>query len=190
MQAQDAVAAVFPDQLVAETAIKRLTAAGVPLRSISVVCKSQSAGGKVTGLQDARLRDPRPQDVGGPRSGNSRGALSGLFLGGVHLTIPTTGPVVVMGHLADAVSAVEGAVVVGGLGGLAGIEAPEDIVQRYETAIAADAVLMLAHGQASDLAQTEDMLKALNPSHLELRPCGQPSVLSAEEVGRLVGMLV
>jgi len=186
MQAQDAVAAVFPDQLVAETAVKRLTAAGVPLQSISVVCKRHSAGEKVTGLQDARL-----QDMGGrPRSWDSRGALSGLFLNGVHLTIPTTGPVVVLGHLAHAVSAVDGAVVVGGLGGLAGIQVPEDSVQRYEAAIAADAVLMLAHGQAGDLAQAEDMLKALNPSYLELHPCGRPSVLSAEEVGRLAGMLV
>ncbi len=83
-----------------------------------------------------------------------------------------------------------GAVVVGGLGGLAGIQVPEGTVQRYETAIAADAVLMLAHGRAGDLAQAEDMLKALNPSYLELHPCGQPSVLSAEKVGRLAGMLV
>ncbi len=64
MQAQDAVAAVFPDQFVAEAAVKRLTAAGVSLQSISVVCKRHSAGEKVTDLQDARL-----QDVGGRLGG-------------------------------------------------------------------------------------------------------------------------
>ena len=186
MQAQDAVAAVFPDQLVAEAAIKRLTAAGIPLQSISVVCRSHSAGEKVTGLQDSHM-----QGMGGPlRSWSSRGALGGLFPGGVDLTTPTTGPVVVLGYLANAVAAVDGAVVVGGLSGLAGIQVPKDVVQRYETAIAADAVLMLAHGQAGDLAQAEDTLKALNPSYRELPPCGPPSVLSAEEVGRLAGMLV
>ena len=139
MQAQDAVAAVFPDQLVAETAIKRLTAARVSLQSISVVCKSRSAGEKVTGPQD-----PRPQDMGrGLGSWSNHDALWGLFLGGVHLTIPTTGPAVVMGHLANMVSAVDGAVVVGGLGGLAGIQVLEDTMQRYETAIAAGSYWVL-----------------------------------------------
>ena len=57
-------------------------------------------------------------------------------------------------------------------------------------AIAADNVLVMAHGEAGGLAQAESMLKALKPSHLELHPCGEPSVLSADSIGRLLGMLV
>ncbi len=47
--AQDAVAAVFPDAQAAEGAVKQLTAAGVPLRVISVVGKGHHAGDRVTG---------------------------------------------------------------------------------------------------------------------------------------------
>ena len=183
--AQDAVAAVFPDAQAAESAVKQLTAAGVPLQAISVVGKGHHTGDRVTGPHTM-------SDRVGAWDGRSavRGGLPGLPLGGVVLTIPPAGPVVVQGYLAAAVSAVEGAVVVGGLGGLAGIDAPPDVVLRYETAIAADSVLVMAHGEAGELAQAESMLKALNPSHLELHPCGQPAVLSADSIGRLLGMVV
>lgn len=183
--AQDAVAAVFPDAQAAGGAVKQLTAAGVPLRAISVVGKGHHAGDQVTSFYTMSDR---------VKAWGSRGAfwggLSGLSFDGVVLNIPPAGPVVVLGYLAAAVSTVEGAVVVGGLGGLAGIDAPRDIVRRYETAIAADSVLVMAHGEAGELAQAETTLKALNPSHLDLHPCGQPSVLAADTVGRLLGMLV
>ena len=185
MQSQDAVAAIFPDHVAAGAAIERLTAAGVPLRSVSVVGKGCHADEIAAGRRGTNGR---------ARSWGSRSAswsgLSNLSLDGVLLTIRPGDPVVVLGYLATAVSAVEGAVVVGGLGGLAGIKAPQDSMLRYETAIAADGFLVLAHGRADDLAQVEDMLKPLNPSHLEHHPCGQPSVLSAETAGRLAGMLV
>ena len=183
--ARDAVAAVFPDAQTAGSAVKHLTAAGVPLQAISVVGKGHHTGGRVTGFY---TMSDRVKALGS--RGAFWGGLSGLPLGGVLLTIPPAGPVVVLGYLAAAVSTVEGAIVVGGLGGLVGIEAPREIVQRYETAIAADSVLVMAHGGADELAQAESMLKALNPSHLELHPCGQPAVLSPDSIGRLLGMLV
>ena len=183
--AQDAVTAVFPDAQAAESAVKQLTAAGVPLQAISIVGKGRHTGDRVTGLHTI---SDRVNALG--NRGAFRGGLSGLSLDGVLMTIPPAGPVVVLGYLAAAVSAVDGAVVVGGLGGLAGIDAPRDVVQRYETAIAADGVLVMAHGLAGELAQAESMLKALNPSHLELHPCGQPAVLPAHSIGRLLGMLV
>ena len=183
--ARDAVAAVFSDPRTAEAAVERLTAAGVPLQAISIVGKGPHAGERVAGIQN---RDGRVKAWGSRRA--FWGGLSALPLDGVLLTIPPAGPVVVLGYLATAVSAVDGVVVVGGLGGLAGIDAPRDSVLQYESAIASDGVLVLAHGTATDLAQAEHMLKALNPTHLELHPCGQPSVLSADAVGRLAGMLV
>ena len=183
--AQDAVAAAFPDPQAAEAAVKRLTAAGVPLQTISIVGKGPHAGEGMARLNngDGRMK------AWGSR-GSFWGGLSALPVDGVFLTIPPAGPVVVLGYLAAAVSAVDGVVVVGGLGGLAGIDATRDSMLQYESVIAADGVLVLAHGTAADLAQAEHMLKALNPTHLELHPCGQPSVLSADAVGRLAGMLV
>ena len=164
--------------------MKQLTAAGVPLQAISIVGKGHRADDRVSGLRTMGDR------VEAWDSRGARGGLPGLPLDGVLMTIPPAGAVVVQGYLAAAVSAVEGAVVVGGLGGLAGIDAPRDVVLRYETAIATDGVLVMAHGEAGELAQAESVLKVLNPSHLELHPCGQPAVLSADSIGRLLGMLV
>ena len=183
--AHDAVAAVFPNAQAAESAVKQLTAAGVPLQAISIVGKGHHADDSVAGLRTMGDRVKAWDSRGGVRGG-----VSGLPLDGVLMTIPPAGQIVVQGYLAAAVTAVEGAVVVGGLGGLAGIDAPRDVVLRYETAIAADGVLVMAHGGTGELAQAESMLKALNPSHLELHPCGQPAVLSANSIGRLLGMLV
>ena len=183
--AQDAVAAVFPDAQAAEGAVKQLTAAGVPLQAISIVGKGHHPG---DGVRSFPTMGDRVKAWDG--RGASRGGLPGLPFDGVLLTIAPAGAVVVQGYLAAAVSAVEGAVVVGGLGGLAGIDAPPEVVSQYEAAIAADNVLVMAHGKAGGLAQAESMLKALKPSHLELHPCGEPSVLSADSIGRLLGMLV
>jgi len=104
--------------------------------------------------------------------------------------------VIVLGYLAAAaVSAVEGAVVVGGLsalgGALAGIGIPRDSVLQYETAIAADGFLVMAHGATSDMAQAEYALKGLHPSHLELHQGGQtfvtPDVAAGVSQGEAVG---
>ena len=189
--AQDSVAAVFPDHQTAEAAVKTLTAAGVPLKSISIVGKGYHTDEKVVGFYNMGDR----VKFWGSR-GAFWGALWGLFFGGVFLTIPLTGPVIVLGYLAAAaVSAVEGAVVVGGLsalgGALAGIGIPRDSVLQYETAIAADGFLVMAHGATSDMAQAEYALKGLHPSHLELHQGGQtfvtPNVAAVVPQGEVVG---
>jgi len=63
----------------------------------------------------------------------------GLFLGGLFLTVPVVGHVVVLGYLASvAIGAIENAVVVGGLSALGAalysIGIPKDSVIQYETA--------------------------------------------------------
>ena len=69
---------------------------------------------------------------------------------------------------------------VGGLSALgaalAGIGISRDSVLQYETAIAADGFLVMAHGTVGDMAQTEYVLKGLNPSHLEVHSGGQTFV--------------
>ncbi len=174
--AQDSVAAVFPNHQSAEAAVKALTAAGVPLKSISIVGKGYHTDEKVVGFYNMGDR----VKFWGSR-GAFWGGLWGLFFGGVFLTIPLTGPVIVLGYLAAAaVSAVEGAVVVGGLsalgGALAGIGIPRDSVLQYETAIAADGFLVMAHGATGEMAQAEYALKGLHPSQLELHQGGKTFV--------------
>ena len=111
------------------------------------------------------------------------------------LTLPVTGPVILVGYVAAAAaSAVEGALMVGGLSALgaalAGIGIPRDSVLQYETAIAADGFLVMAHGTAGDMAQADYVLKSLNPSHLELHQGGQTFVAPGATDKQLAGMAV
>jgi hypothetical protein len=96
-----------------------------------------------------------------------------LFFGGVFLMVPVVGQVLVLGYLATAVaSAVDGAVVVGGLSvlgaALSSIGVPKDSVLQYETALEADAFLVTAHGSGAELARARIILSAANPSSLDL----------------------
>ena len=97
----------------------------------------------------------------------------GLFFGGLFLTIPLIGHVVVLGYLAaTAISAVEGAVVVGGMSAvgasLAGIGIPKNSILRYETAIKADDFLVMAHGQLSEMTRARSVLATMHPKHLDM----------------------
>ncbi|MGA2089708.1 MAG: DUF1269 domain-containing protein, partial [Stellaceae bacterium] len=101
------------------------------------------------------------------------GGLWGLFLGGVLLTIPLVGPVMVLGYLsAVVVSAVEGAILVGGLTALgaalysAGI--PRNSVIQYEQAVKADGFLVIVHGAVAELTRAKAILAQGNPSRLDL----------------------
>ncbi|MEW9586483.1 hypothetical protein [Paraburkholderia sp. DGU8] len=100
------------------------------------------------------------------------GGLWGLLMGGVFLTIPVLGPIVVLGHLAVViVSAVEGAVVVGTLSALgatlvnAGL--PTASVIHYEAAIQADGFIVMAHGAPDEMARAKAVLATHQPARLD-----------------------
>jgi hypothetical protein len=101
------------------------------------------------------------------------GGLWGLFLGGLFMTIPVVGHVVVLGYLAaTAISAVEGALMVGGLSALGAalysIGIPKDSVIQYEAAVKADSFLVMAHVAAADIARAKAILATANPSRLDV----------------------
>jgi hypothetical protein len=86
---------------------------------------------------------------------------------------PVIGQVMVLGYLAGVVaSAVEGAVVVGGIGALGAalysIGVPKDSVLQYETDLKADHFLVTAHGSADELAQARTILASTGPTSLAL----------------------
>lgn len=190
MQAQDSVVAVFPGHDEAEAAVKALTAAGIALKAISIVGKGYHTEEKVLGFYNMGDR----VKFWGSR-GAFWGGLWGLFFGGMFLTLPITGPVILVGYVAAAaISAAEGALMVGGLSALgaalAGIGIPRDSVLQYETAIAADGFLVMAHGMTVEMAQAEYVLKGLHPQHLELHQGGQTFVATGETAKQLAGMVV
>ena len=164
----DTVIAIFPDHLAAEAAVKKLSAAGLEMKNLSIVGKGYHTEEQVVGFYNVGDR----VKFWGSR-GAFWGGLWGLFFGGVFLTIPVAGPVVVLGYLATTlISMLEGAVVVGGLSALGaaltGIGVPKDSVLEYETAIAADDFLVMAHGPADEVGRAKTILDTAGTSRLDV----------------------
>jgi hypothetical protein len=168
MEKVDSVVAVFADHNAAEAAVKKLTAAGFEMKALSVVGKGFHTEEKVVGFYNIGDR----VKFWGVR-GAFWGGLWGLFFGGLFLTIPVVGHVVVLGYLAATVIAgVENAVLVGGLSALGAalysIGVPKDSVIKYEAAVKADSFLVTAHGTAEEMARAKAVLTATNPSSLDV----------------------
>jgi hypothetical protein len=177
----NAVVAVFADHQGAEGAVKKLADAGIDMKHLSVVGKGYHTDEKVVGFYNAGDRIK----FWGKR-GAFWGGLWGWLFGGVFMFIPVVGHVVVLGYLATMVmSAIEGAVVVGGLSALGaalystGI--PKDSVVAYETALKADNFLVMAHGPAEEMARAKAILGTLNPSRIDLHE-GADAAESAKHI--------
>jgi len=164
----NAVIAVFADHEGAEAAVKKLADAGIDMKHLSVVGKGYHTDEKVVGFYNTGDR----VKFWGKR-GAFWGGLWGWLFGGVFMTIPVLGNVVVLGYLgAMVIAAIEGAIVVGGLSALgaalysSGI--PKDSVIAYETAVKADGFLVMAHGPAEEMIRAKTILGALNPLRVDL----------------------
>jgi hypothetical protein len=182
MEKADTVIAVFPDHNAAEAAVKKLAATGFDIKNLSVVGKGYHSEEKVVGFYNVGDRIK----FWGTR-GAFWGGFWGLFLGGLFMTVPVIGHVIVLGYLATiAVSAVESAVMVGGLSALGAalysIGIPKDSVIQYEAAVKADDFLVMAHGAAEEIVRAKAILGAANPSRLDVHEAAK----AAEPADRLV----
>lgn len=182
MEKIDTVIAVFADHNAAEIAVKKLTAAGIEMKHLSIVGKGYHTNEKVVGFYNIGDRIK----FWGTR-GAFWGGFWGLFLGGLFMTVPVVGHVVVLGYLATiAVSTIENAVVVGGLSALGAalfsIGVPKDSVLQYETAIKTDNFLVMAHGAAEEILRAKEILGTVNPSRIDVHA----GVKAAAPADRLV----
>jgi hypothetical protein len=182
MEKVNTVVAVFADHEAAEAAVKKLTAAGFQMKNLSVVGKGYHTEEKVVGFYNVRDRIK----FWGTR-GAYWGGLWGLFFGGLFMTIPVVGHVIVLGYLAAMVfSAIESAVMVGGLSALGAalysIGIPKDSVIQYEAALKADSFLVMAHGEAEGMARAKSILGTANPSRVD----AHAGVKAAEPENHLV----
>ncbi len=162
------VVAVFDDHEQAEIAVRKLAGAGIEMNDLSVVGKGYHTDEKVVGFYTT---GDRVKFWG--RNGAFWGGLWGWLFGAFFVAIPIVGHVVILGYLAAmAVSAIEGAVVVGGLSALgaalysSGI--PKNSVLAYETAVKADKFLVLARGPAEELARAKEILGTSGASRVDL----------------------
>jgi hypothetical protein len=166
----ETVVGVFPDHKAAETAVKSLSDAGFEMKNLSLVGKGYHSDEKVMGFYSAGDRIK----FWGSR-GAFWGGFWGLFFGGIFMTIPVVGHVIILGYLAATmVSAVEGAVLVGGLSALGaalyGIGIPKDSVIKYEADMKADRFLVMAHGTDEEVERAGKILGAASPTRLDVIP--------------------
>ena len=182
MENQNSVVAVFDDHVTAEAAVKKLSAAGLDIKNLSVIGKGYHTQEKVVGFYNAGDRIK----FWGKR-GAFWGGLWGLFVGGLFVTVPVVGQVVVLGYLATmAIGALETAAVVGGLSALSaalyGIGIPKDSVIKYETALKADGFMVVAHGTPDEMARAKAVLGTMSTTSLDMHP----SVAVQPRIGALV----
>ena len=182
METVNSVVAVFDDHVTAESAVKKLLAAGFEKKKLSVVGKGYHSEEKVVGFYNVGER----VKFWGLR-GAFWGGLWGLFFGGLFVTIPGVGPVVILGYLAAmALGAVENAIVVGGISALGAalysIGVPKNSVVQYETALKADGFMVMAHGTADEMARAKAIMSTVGPSRIDMHtgaPAGEPAARPA-----------
>jgi uncharacterized membrane protein len=163
MSETNAVVAIYDTHSQAEEAVKELQKSGIDMKKLSIVGKDYHTDEQVVGYYNA---GDRMKYWG--KQGAFWGGFWGLLFGSAFFAIPGIGPVLVAGPLvAWIVGALEGAVVVGGLGaigaGLYSIGIPKDSVVKYETAIKSDKFLVLAHGTAAEVVKAKDIMQTSRP---------------------------
>ena len=178
MDDEETVVAVFARHADAEAAIRKLAGGGFPIQQLSIVGKGYHAEEHAVGFFNVGDRI-----ILWGRYGAFWGGVWGLFVGGLMMTAPLVGPIVVLGHFgAMLLAAAEGAAVVGGAGVLAGalasIGLPRDAVVRYETAVKADRLLLIAHGSPVQVRRAKAILTGASPDSVIVHPA-----TSAAEAG-------
>ena len=163
----DSLVAVYPTHLQAELAVRKLADNHFDMKHLSIVGRGYPTEEQVTGFYNTGDR----VQFWGTR-GAFWGGLWGLFFGGMFLTVPVIGQVMVLGYLVSVVVAtIEGAVVVGGLSAIGaalfGIGIPRDSVIQYEVALMADSFLVTVHANLADLSRARHLLETTGATGIE-----------------------
>jgi hypothetical protein len=168
MTAHNAIVAVFERHHVAEDAVKKLADTGFDITKVNIVGKGYHTEEKVVGFYNA---GDRIKFWG--KYGAFWGGLWGLFVGGLFMTVPIIGPIVVLGHLgAIVLGAVEGATLGGGLSALGAalvsIGIPKNSVIDYEAAVKTDSFLVVVDGSPEEVDRAKMILATAKPTRLDI----------------------
>jgi len=172
----NAVVAVYDSHETAEKAIKKLTDANIPMKEISIIGRGYHTDEKVVGFYNT---GDRMKFWG--KYGAFWGGMWGLLAGGLFLTAPVIGPVVIVGSFAAMVlTGIEGAVIVGGASALGAalfsIGIPKDTILQYEKAITADGFLILVQGTAEETERARAILKTSNAKQVDAHCCNSKNM--------------
>src|SRR5208282_3239913 len=168
MSIENSVVAIYHTHTDADRAVKELQRGGVDMHKLSIVGKGYHTDEQVVGYYNT---GDRMKFWG--KLGAFWGGFWGLLFGSALFVIPGIGPLVVFGPLVGwIVGALEGAVVVGGLGALAAalysIGIPKDSSVKYETALKSDKFLVIAHGTADEVAKAKSILETAGAAQTDV----------------------
>lgn len=172
MQQHDALVAIYATHDGAEAAIRMVADNGLDMKHFSVIGRGYHADEPVVGFYGVGDRIK----FWGSR-GAYWGGLWGLLFGGLMMTIPVVGPVVILGSVASLVftaltGPADGAMLMGGLGplgaALVSIDIPHHSVLQYEAALKADNFLIIAHGPRAEVERARILLAASGPTQLDV----------------------
>jgi hypothetical protein len=178
MSDRNSVVAIYETNSAAEAALKELQRTGFDMRTLSIVSKDYHTEASVVGYYNAGDRMKRWGSTGA-----LWGGFFGLLFGSAFFAIPGLGPVLVGGPLVGwIISALEGAVVAGGLSavgaGLYSIGIPKDSVLQYETALKSDKFLLLVHGTLEEVAKAKAIMAA-KALHVNVHEAGKKELAGA-----------
>lgn len=150
---------VFNTHVEAEVAIQSLSRSGFDVKKLSLVGKGYHTEEHPLGFYTA---SDKIKAWGG--TGAFWGGIWGLLFAPAVFFFPGVGLVAMAGPVVAAlVSALEGAVVVGGLSvlgaALTQIGVPKDQVIKYETALKFDKYLLMVHGSEEELMKARTVLE-------------------------------
>ena len=158
MSDHNTVVAVYSTHQDAQNAVNELKHAGFDMKKLSIIGRDFPSEQHVVGYYNS---GDRMKYWG--KLGALWGGLGGILVGTAFFLVPGVGPVLIAGPLAAyIVSAVEGAVLVGGLsaigGGLISIGIPKNNILKYEAALKADKFLVIAHGTRDEVQHARDII--------------------------------
>ena len=133
----------------AEAAVNALQQAGFDMKGVSIAGKDYHTGEHAVGFSSSGARVRFWGEHGG-----FWGALWGMLFDGGFFFIPTIGPLVVMGPFVDSILGALGDEAWGGAAGvlataLTTLGIPSDSVSRYELAVKAGNILVVARASAA-----------------------------------------
>jgi hypothetical protein len=167
----DAVVATYDNHGCVEKAIKKLTDAKIPVNKLSVIGKGYHRDDKIVGFYNA---GDCVKFWG--MLGTFWGGMWESLAGGLYMTVPAMGQVMVLGQFAATVmAAVEEAVTTGDSTALnasfLSIGIPKDSILQYEEALKADGFLLLVQGTNEDVERARALLKETKAKQVDKHCC-------------------
>jgi hypothetical protein len=168
MPAKNSIVVVYETHMGAEAGVREMQRTRFDLQQLSVLGKEYHSEERVVGYYTSGDRMKYWGDMGA-----FWGGLWDSLAGAAFFVVPGIGPVLIAGPLgAWVVNTMEGAEAVDGLSvlgaALYSIGIPRDSIRRYESALKADKLLLVAHGTVEEVEGAKDVLRRTQPAEVNL----------------------